>query len=166
MNQKEIRKELAKDLAKQAELQESIALKESLLPEKASYKAKNEYSMVYDEKFKEVIDALSPAERSVMWHVKEQFDKHPALKSDKTEVRMTAKSIGLILSEQGMEIHIDTLRKAMKKLVHLGFIKPLSESKDAGARSTYRMNPFIATGKFSEPIGKLQAEWMRLFGDS
>ena len=29
--------------------------------------------------------------------------------------------------------------------------------------STYRLNPFIAAGNFSEPPGKLQEEWKKLF---
>lgn len=165
MSDKELRTSLAEDYKTMADLQETIAGKESLLPrKKQAPKAKNGYSTIYGNTFKKLTEQLSKSEMKVMWAVKEQFDSHQAEKTKKTEVHMTAATIQAGLAVEGVEITLDTVRKSIKKLVDMDFIKPLSDStKQDGKRSTYRMNPFIATGTFPEPIGKLQAEWKKLF---
>jgi len=164
VGKKELRKALAQDYKQMAELQEGIASKENLLPDAPSnFRAHNGFSSIYADTFQEVLEQLSKAEIKVMWEVKKRFDKHQASKSEKTEVLITSESIHATLTEIGVDISPDTVRKSLAKLVKVGFVKPLSASSTSGKRSMYRLNPFIAAGNFSEHLGKLQEEWRKLF---
>ncbi len=164
MSEKELRKELAQKHKQLAELQEETANLEDLLPEKdTKHPAQRDYSVIYGNAFKEIIEQLSKGEIKVLWCVKEKFDKHPAEKKHKTEVSITTSSICDSLAQEGTPMNPDTVRKALKKLVDINFIQPMSASSKSGKRSTYRMNPFIASGMYAEPLGKLQNEWKVLF---
>lgn len=164
MSENELRKELAQKHKQLAELQEETANLEDLLPEKdTKYPVQRGYSVIYGGTFKEIIEQLSKGEIKVLWCVKEKFDKYPATKTQKTEVSFTAESIHDQLKEAGKQLSLDNVRKALKKLVDVGFIRPMSTSSKGGKRSTYRMNPFIASGMYAEPLGKLQKEWKELF---
>lgn len=163
MSDKELRKELAQKHKKIAELQEEAADMEGLLPKEKQYKVERGYSFIYGDKFEAISEQLSKAEAKVMWCVKREFDKHPASKAFKTEVSITTPSIRAKLAEEGTPMNPDTARKAIKTLVDLGFIRPMSDSSKKGRRSIYRMNPFIASGLYAEPLGKLQLEWKMLF---
>ena len=164
MSDKELLKELSQKHKQLAELQEETANLEDLLPEKdTSYPAQRGYSVIYGDAFKEIMEQLSKGEIKVLWCVKEKFDKHPASKTVMTEVSFTAESIRDQLKEEGKPLSLDNVRKALKKLVDVGFIRPMSTSSKGGKRSTYRMNPFVASGIYAEPIGKLQKEWKMLF---
>lgn len=165
IDKKEIRKSLAKKHKQLADLQEEIADQESLLPEKqkTNLRAQNGFSPMYTDKFQDVLEQLSKAEITVMWEVKRCFDNHQARKSKNTEVNITTNSIHASLAANDKVMNQDTVRKALKKLVDIGFIKPMSESTQKGKRSSYRLNPFITAGTFSESLGKLQSEWKKLF---
>jgi len=166
MNDKALRKDLAQKHKEIAELQEQAADMEDLLPKEDKYSVQRGYSVIYGDAFEAISEPLSKAEAKVMWCVKREFDKHPASKTVKTEVSFTAESICDKLAEKGTPMNPDTVRKAIKKLVNADFIRPMSESSKDGKRSTYRMNPFIASGLYSEKLGKLQEEWKRLFPTS
>lgn len=163
MRDKELRKELAQKHKKIAQLHEEAADMEDLLPKEKKYPVEQGYSVIYSAKFEAITEQLSKAEAKVMWCVKKVFDKHPAIKADKTEGLITTSSICATLAQEGTPINPDTVRKAIKKLVDLKFIRPMSDSSTGGRRSIYRMNPFIASGTYAEPLGKLQEEWKRLF---
>lgn len=164
IDKKELRKALAEDYKQMAELQEGIANKEDLLPDApSSHRAQNGFSSIYADTFQKVLEELSKAEIKVMWEVKKCFDSHQSSKSKKIEVPITASSIYATLIVMGVDISLDTVRKSLAKLVKVGFIKPMSASSKSGKRSMYRLNPFIAAGRFSEHLGKLQEEWKRLF---
>lgn len=164
MSDKKLRKELAQKHKQLAELQEETANLEDLLPEKdTKFPVQRGYSVIYGGAFKEIIEQLSKGEIKVLWCVKEKFDKYPATKTQKTEVSFTAESICDSLAQEGTPMNPDTVRKALKKLIDVNFIQPMSASSKSGKRSTYRMNPFIASGMYAEPLGKLQNEWKMLF---
>ena len=163
MSDSKLRKELAEKHKKIAELHEEAADMEGLLPKEKKYKVERGYTVIYGGKFEAISEQLSKAEAKVMWCVKREFDKHPASKAFKTEVSITTPSIRAKLAEEGTPMNPDTARKALKKLVDLGFIRPMSDSSKKGRRSIYRMNPFIASGIYPESLGKLQQEWKMLF---
>lgn len=164
IDKKELRKAIAEKHKKIADLQEELADQEDLLPDAPSnHRPENGFSPIYADKFQEVLEQLSKAEIKVMWEVKKRFDNHQAKTKKKIEAHITAESIHATLTAMGVDMSPDTVRKSLAKLVKVGFIKPLSESIQRGKRSTYRLNPFIAAGRFSEHLGKLQEEWKRLF---